>query len=189
MPWVIGKKSDESLIEISDKKPDFDLAELQSVIPTNYGGISTDYSYYSITNQEVRRIHDGDSYVLTWVSNEITDVDFTIEDNKYWLHVSADDTYILNINNPSNSTDITFEMWDSDNTAIDTSVNTSGVRIPIGTPDGIRVIRVDFSSGQAVLEFYTSKSGEWTFPAIKQGYNTMKINNQVTVEVDDDDIF
>lgn len=186
MAWIIGKKSDESVIEISNKRPDFSLEDLQDIIPTNKGGVATDYSFYQLSQTEIDRLSDGSAHSINWVSNEIDSVDFALEDSKPWAKVSCDKEYILN--DDTEIATITVEIWKTDLSEIDTSFNFPNVRIPIRTPNGNKIVRFDIVSGTATKSFKTSVSGEYKFPAVSKRYNSVRIFNQITLEVDDGDI-
>ena len=67
MAWIIGRKpiapaTEGTIVDFFRRDPDFTLGKLQSIIPTNYGGVSGDYSYYYFTGDEYDKMiqsHQG----------------------------------------------------------------------------------------------------------------------------------
>lgn len=172
MAWIIGKKSDDSLIEISIKLPDFSLEELETIIPGNYGGSASDYTFYQMDAVETERIKSGDEYDLEWDNHEITGIDFAAEDVKRWVKIYADKTEIDG--DGSDTANITLEVWKADLSAIDTNVNVTGKSLPILTPDGERIVKINISGGVASRAFKTTKAGKWIFPGRGKGYENVR---------------
>lgn len=224
MAWIIGKKSDQSIIEISNKQPDFYLDDnwidkrtgsilatqqeidacfttdvnnlkivhakffkgLNSIIPETFGGTSSDYSFLKLTSEEINRILDGAAYTIVWVDGVISSIDFSLEDGKPWAKVSSDQEFIAN--DGIDSATLTLEIWKTDLSGIDTAFQFPGVRIPIKTPDGQRTVRFDIVNGTASRVFKTTRAGTYTFPGVAKRYNSVRLFNQIKIEVDDVDI-
>lgn len=186
MAWIIGKKSDESIVEVNHKVPDFELIELQDAFVANRGGVVSDYSFLQITDTEISRIEDGETHSINWVANEIDNVDFTAEESKPWAKISSNEEYIDN--DGIDSATLTLEIWKTDLSEIDTTFQFPGVRIPIATPEGPKMVRFDIVNGTASKSFKTTKSGKYTFPGVSKRYNSVRIFNQIEIEVDDIDI-
>lgn len=186
MAWIIGKKSDESILEISNKRPDFSLQELETIIPQNKGGVSSDYSFLQLSTEEIDKILDGQSYTIKWVSNDLESIDFTLEESKPWAKVSCDKEYILN--DGVEEAALTVEIWKTDLSELDTSFQFPNVRIPIKTPNGSKIVRFDIVNGTAIKKFKTTVSGDYVFPGVSKRFNSVRIFNQIAIDVDDKDL-
>ena len=185
MAWIIGRKSDESTVEVSIKQPDFTLEQLQTVIPVNYGGVAGDYSFYQMQGTDEERIKDGWEYDLTWTAGEITDIDFTPEESKRWLKVSATKTEIDD--DGVETVDITLELWKADLSGIETAITASST-IPILTPSGERWSKASIVDGVKTKSFKTTKSGTWVFPSRAKRFRNVRVFNQVILDVIETDI-
>jgi hypothetical protein len=182
MAWIIGKKSDESVLQFSIKTPDFTLNELQQIIPNNYGGTSSDYSYLQITELEANRYSNGDVYNIIWTDNEITGIDFTPEDSKHWAKLFTSQPAIKD--DGIDYAEIKLEVWKPDLSEIATYITMLDRRVPVITPKGLSYVRLDIVNGIARANFRSTESGTYIFPSEPKRYLSLRIYNQVTVEVD-----
>ena len=182
MAWLIGRKSNSEIVEFT-KSEHWTLAKLQFAIPTNKGGVAGDYSYYEMQAVDADKVGDGWAYTPVWSSGEIIGVDFASETGKPWVKLSATKTFIAN--DGVDSTVITLEVWRPDLSQIMASVQRTAFRVSIVTPDGDRFVRINIVNGVGVATFKTTKAGAYTFPADAKRYGTMRIFNQLKIDVDD----
>lgn len=161
MAWIVGRKADHSIVEVLNKKPEWSKAELKEVIPINYGGVQGDYSYYKLSEQELNRYDDRDDYTLTWVDDDITALDFGVEDNKRRIRFTSDKKKIKG--DGVEAIVVTAEVWNAANTAIDTTYNgTMIIDIDSGRRDGLA--ELVFTSGVATKTLKTTECGKWRIP-------------------------
>ena len=186
MSWIVGKKSDESEVEILIREPEWTLAQLTAVIPVNHGGVSDDYSYYEMQGTDEVRLLDGWEHELVWTDNAITSVDFSAEENKRWLKFSIDKTEISD--DGVETVEITLELWKADLSGIETNI-TASASLAILTPAGERWTKAGVVNGVKVKNFKTTKSGAWVFPSRAKRFGNFRVFNQVTLQVNETDIF
>lgn len=184
MSWIISK--DGAFLSHGNKIPDFTLSELQEIFPAKYGGVLADYGFYELKPEENEKFLDGSSYQLLFENGNLIGIDFSPEESKPWAKVSIDKEYIKN--DGVDSAIITLEIWKPDLSGIDTEFQMLDVRAPIKTPHSTRIVHFDIVNGVAQKTFKTSISGTFIFPAVSKRYNTMRIFNQVVIEVDDGNI-
>lgn len=187
MAWLVGRKPTPptevgDLIERTAGTA-WTLAKLQASIVANFGGAVSDYCFYELADSEFAKITDGWAYDLTWANGEITGVSFTNETNKPWVKLSSSKSSIAN--DGVDSCTITLEVWKPNLSGIATAVQRSNFRVTITTPDGDRFVRINIVNGVGVATFKTTKAGPYTFPADSKRYGTMRIFNQLKVDVDD----
>jgi len=89
MKVFIARISDQQVVETVSQIPS---PGFMDAIATNYGGVAADYTYYVLSAEEEARSDNGDSYTVMWQGNTITNLDFTVEDNKFWLNTKVSDT-------------------------------------------------------------------------------------------------
>lgn len=188
MAWIIGRKpiapaTEGTIVDFFRRDPDFTLGKLQSIIPTNYGGVSGDYSYYYFTGDEYDKMIDGWAYTLIWLNGEITGVDLSNETTKPWVKLSATKSYIAN--DGIESTVITLEVWKPNLSGIATTVQRNQFRVTIETPNGIRFVRINIVNGIGTATFKTTVAGKYIFPADAKRYGTMRVFNQLIIDVDE----
>lgn len=184
MAWIIGRKSDKSIIEITGKlyENDFSLEELKDNIPINKGGTYTDYSFFRMSKDESERYSNGDSYQIVWTDDELTGISYTIEDSKPWAKLFTDKSSIMD--DGIDYATIRLEVWKPDLSELYSSLTMLDRRITIITPKGLRYVRLDIVNGIAEAKFRSTESGTYTFPAEPKRYLSMRIFNQIQVEVD-----
>ncbi len=185
--YVVGKKDDLSIVEVSGtysggNPPDSII--LANVV-ARYGGTTDDYDVYgfSDTSGDASRVMAGDEFTLVWTgtypTNTITGLDFSVEDNKLWLHVTTDITQF--IADGSDKCDVTFEMWTADNLGVDTSFNGTYL-IPLGNPVRVGYASVTFVDGVSTTKsIRTTEWGTWLFPGVRTRLNGWKIHNNIEV--------
>jgi len=185
MAWIIGQKSDESVLEISMKLPDFTLTELETIVPAKLGGVAGDYSFFHMDATDEARIKDGWDYDIVWTTNEITDIDFSPEENKRWVKFTADKTEIDD--DGVDSVEIIMEIWDKDLTGIETGISTTS-SVPILTPSGEKWTKASIVNGIRTKNFTTTKSGTWVFPSRSNRFKNVRVFNQIVLTVIETDI-
>jgi len=82
MSTIIARISDGVIVERTSTVPTPGFME---AIAINYGGVASDYAYYTLTTNEETRIDNGDAYALNWNDGVITGVNFSLENSKGWL--------------------------------------------------------------------------------------------------------
>jgi hypothetical protein len=155
-----------------------------------HGGVDADYSVYDIddTSNDADRIFKQQAvYDLEWTGDVVTGIDFTTYDSWNQMDVSASKSTIL-----ANGTDtsvITFTMYESDGTTVDTSFS-SPIDIciieytDIGKEENLT--ELDFTAGVATINFTSTNDGStWAFPKKENTdiENNLKIKNKVSIEV------
>ena len=188
MAWLIGLKpiapaTDGTLVEHIIRTPDFTLDKLRIVIPANKGGAADDYSYFQISDADSAKIMDGWAYTLTWAGGEIAGLDLSNETAKPWVKLSATKTFIAN--DGIESTVITLEVWKPNLSGIATAVQRNNFRVTIETPNGVRYVRINIINGIGTATFKTTVAGSYTFPSDPKRYGTMRIFNQLKIDVDE----
>lgn len=182
MPWLIGRKTDSQIVEFAGDSH-WTLEKIQSSIVANNGGSIGDYSFYELTKTDCDKIRDRWTYSVNWASGEITGVDFSGETGKPWVKLYATKTFIAN--DGVDSTVITLEVWKPNLSGIADNIQRTAFRVTINTPDGDRFVRINIVNGIGVATFKTTKSGPYIFPADAKRYGTMRIFNQLKIDVDD----
>ena len=180
MAYVVGKKSDESIIEIHMPSPAWSLEQTQTIFVNKFGGVVGDYSFFEMDNTDVIQVQDQWEHTVVWTANEITDIDWTPETSKRWLKVSCDKTEIEN--DGVEVAVITLEAWKADLSGIDTNLNGT-ILMPIVTPFGARSVKVAVTNGVMVKNFKTDKSGSWNFPLVNDRFANVRVFNQVSLNV------
>lgn len=183
MGWLTGRKTGQIKIETHLSRPDFTLAGLQNAIPINYGGAANDYSFYQMTAPEEVRTRNGDEFDYVWTGSDLTGMTFAPEDAKRIIKLFTDTDEIDG--DGVDVANLTLQVWQTDNSAIDTAVNVTAKPIPIGTPDGERLARITIVNGLATKAFTSTKPGLWRFPGISKRYKNVRIENQIIIEVRD----
>ncbi len=189
--YITGKKSDESLVEVHLKKPEWELDKLKYAVVQNYGGSESDYSFFQASVNDEQKMRDGWEYDLVWSGGEITDIDWTPETNKVWIKMSATKTEING--DGIDSTDITLEVWKADLSGIANNVNVTA-DLPIKTPDGNRWVKATVTNGTLTKTFKTQKSGTWAFPGKRKRFESpsgqkARVFNIILIEVDETGVF
>ena len=146
----------------------------------NYGIADNNLSlfYGAETNNNVTRIRNGDTYALVWEDGEVTGFDFSDEDAKRWVKVTASKTEILADN--TETTTITFELWKANKSGIATNITTNA-NVPILTPNGQRKVRVSLVNGVATKVFKTAIPGIWVAPSVTR-FGNVRVWEQASIE-------
>lgn len=171
LTYYVARKSDQSFIEFADNESFVDgwrkddtegagLARLKLHIPTNYGGAKDDYTYYKMSDQQVKRKEKKHSFEVVWTGDEVTALDFTSEDDKRILKAKvlgakggADKRRL--IADGVDSIFIRLELHKKDDSGI--AKGFSGNR-DVGILRGgrVRVVNVSFVDGVAERTFKTA---------------------------------
>lgn len=187
MAWIIGLKptsgSSGTFVEHISRYPDCTISDLYYVIPINYGGTSADYSYFQISSDSSNKIQKGWQYSIMWGGGIISAVDFTNEISKPWVKLSSDKSFIAN--DGIDSTVITLEVWKPNLSGIATTIQRTDFRVTILTPDGEVYVRINIVNGVGIKTFKTTKPGPYIFPSNSDRYGTMRIFNQLRIDVDE----
>jgi len=181
MSYIVGKKIDKSLVEVVMR--DVLLQQLQEAIVANKGGVVEDYSFYEMTAEDVERCRDGWSHTYVWENSNMVSIDFSSETSKPWVKVFTDKTSI--VDDGVDTATITLEFWKANLSSIQTNINLTGRRFPIFTPSGIRFVRLNVVNGVARARFRCAKAGEYVFPSELKRHGTIRVFNQVSIEVDE----
>lgn len=188
--FIVGKKSDQTILHVSGTYQPNDPSD--DVILTNvknkHGGVDSDYSILHLDNSGISalRILNGDEYDVVWSDvspdGEISDVDFTTEDNKKFVKVSIDKNEIDG--DGIDEAVLTVEIWQSDQSGIATNINTD-VSLPVITPDrkGIVYTPISIINGVGTININTTIYGRWTFPGLNKRYKNFRILNNVHLDV------
>lgn len=134
------------------------------------GGVDTDYAIYKLdsTSSDGLRIKNGDELSLHWTANEITSIDFELEEAKLWINVSVDKMIVKK--DGVDYLTVTTNMIKADGSGIDTTFNDEIV-INILTPAGIKPLLVKFTDGVCEYPFqpadHTNATGNYKIPAGK----------------------
>lgn len=83
---IIANIKSQKQVEITSVTP---TPQFLAAIAVNYGGTAADYTFYTLTAEEVIRLESGDEYALIWEGEKLLGVDFSIEDNKGWLRAEV----------------------------------------------------------------------------------------------------
>ena len=162
---IVIKKSDQSILEVSDISPPLTNTQILDAMISRYGGLSTDYSVYQTTDQAIiKKVLAGKSYNLVLdVQGNLTGLDFSVEDNKLWLNFSIDKPMILA--NELDTATLTISVRKADDSGI--KLNYQGTdNIPIAFGDRQLWLNVTFVNGVATYPIQASKawSGNYQFP-------------------------
>lgn len=82
---IIVRINDQQIVELTSAIP---TPAFMEAIAINYGGVASDYTFYTTTAEEEARIDNGDQYTLVWEVEKLLGIDFKIEDEKGWLSIS-----------------------------------------------------------------------------------------------------
>ena len=93
--FVAGRKSNHSFIEVlgqSSSMSDEWFPKIKNALAANHGGSESDFSIYTVADNSATagRISKGDVFTLIWTNDDITSLDFSAEDAKLWIQISAD---------------------------------------------------------------------------------------------------
>ncbi len=188
MFFIAARKDTQVELERGGRSLDFTndaiRVAFRSALCTNHKISDSNLSFYYVADDDssVTRVMSGDSYVLTWSAvaptGEVTGLDFSTEDAKRWVKVTASKSEILADN--SDTTTITIELWKADKSGIATTV-TANADVPVLTPNGPRKVRVSLVNGVATKSFKTAIAGDWVIPA-KTRFNNVKVLQAATIE-------
>lgn len=153
------------------------------------GGVLDDYLVYKTDDVDIKvRIFQQDSFIGTIEDNEVTGIDFSLEDNKQWVKIETDvvnNRQRLYLNGSSDELNINATIYQSDKVTIDTSFNET-VTINCITPSG-KVIPIDavFSEGTHSERFYPTDFGYYIIPEdkIHCSDGQLKVIEQLKIEV------
>jgi len=185
--FAAGNKTTQALIESASISIDLSNSSVQSsfltALSTNHGVAEADISFYYLadTDPSVTRVHNGDSWALTWSGSaptgEVSGVSFATEDAKKWLQFSANKTGVLANNKDILTVSIT--MLTANKSGTDTTFS-GDLDIPVSTPDGGTKARFVFVSGKSSKNFKFSKSGYFSAGSKMTNY---RMDNTLTVEI------
>jgi len=189
MAWVIGLKSNNSIVEVTtkDRNNDFTLNELETIIPAKFGGVKSDYTFYKLSNAQTNKLEDGEEYVIVWTGNLVTDINFNVEGNKRWIKIFTDKTSVKD--NGTNKANITIELWDKNLIGVDTSYNDNNFRLPIVFDNRIIFVRFAVVAGVANVKFNPTVAGEYIIPVERKRFDNVRVFNRIKIEVDSVSLF
>jgi hypothetical protein len=183
--WFAARKTGQELIHNQDNEPPLRRADFVSFIIENYGGAKEDYSFYRARNGDRRRLRNGDDFNLLWENNEITGINFDVEDNKRLIVCSDPNNKTFLLGDGISERVINIQVLKPDQ-ELDTSFN-GQKQLPIITPSGQKFCLCNFNNGVVTLKLKTKQSGDWIIPA--KGYrNDFKYTRPMRVRVFEVDI-
>jgi hypothetical protein len=121
MSMVIGRISDQTIVEVSGLMGNINMPSFSAAIATNYGGQASDYTIYTMSSAEQQRYENGDQYSVVWSVNVITGLDFYAEDTKRWIRLTSNKTRAAA--DGVDSIVITINVMKADQSSIDTTYN------------------------------------------------------------------
>jgi len=182
--FIAGRISNHSLVEIlgqSSNMPDEWFPKIKSALAANYGGSESDFYIYTITdNSEIAgRILKGDTFTLIWTNDAITSLDFSSEDAKLWLQISADKNSF--IADSMETILIIASILKADKSGIDTTFS-ENVDIPFSTPEGIKKYRFYFVSGVSSKLIKSDMAGKWDVPSELYRIGLLRVDTHISFE-------
>lgn len=181
--YLIIRKSDETVLERCGSKTSTDPVAIDILNNTasKYGGVVDDYTVLYVTDDtKMGRLLDGDSFDFVYDGGGIIDLDFSVEDNKKWVFVSVSKSMV--IKNGVDSTTITFEIWKSDQSEIDTTVNESNLLIPIKSPLCEMYVKSAIVNGVCSFDFVPEEYGTYIFPFVRKHFGNYRVIERVFIE-------
>lgn len=170
MFYIFGKIADHSIVEKNGVSSSVNIDQYKANIATNHGGVASDYCYYALEDSasDTKRILAGDEHTFIWENDEITGVDFSIEDNRKLFTIKTvdpDNKSVVKDTIVGDNTDaviIQTRTCLADET-LDTSINATTL-IPVTTPDNRTVyLKVTVTNGVGnEITFKTALEGIWT---------------------------
>lgn len=181
--FIAARKTGTVFLESGLRSPDLagqTLADFRAALCVNYAVTDADLSLLVLADNHAStlRAMAGDGYTLAWSGGEVTAMDFSAEDAKLILKVSASKATIMADN--ADASTVTVELWKADGSGVAVGVNTTA-DMPILTPEGGRKVRVSLVAGTASRLFKTAKPGIWLFPAVKR-FGVVRVGQSATVE-------
>jgi len=184
--WIVARKTNRSLVEIIRVRPEPILDALKFAIVANYGGTANDYAFYQTSDATIQsRIDNGDQYALIWdnmgtagdpLDDEITGVDFSVENTKRWVKVYEQTGKQFINGNGTDTATIIIEIWNSALTAIDTNITGVTKKIPIAMPVYGTVFKeATFTNGVATMPISSKIYGSWMIPSDSVRYENTRV--------------
>jgi hypothetical protein len=164
---IVGKKSDGKII-YRQGISDISISDFKAAYANTAGGSSNDYSVLQIDNTTWERLNRGDEYEPVWENEELTGVDFSIENNRKLFTirtVDPDNNSVVKdtmIGDGIDSIIIQVKTCFPDET-LDASVNATAL-IPVIVPDErIIYLKATITNGVAAdIVFKTKLEGIWS---------------------------
>lgn len=170
MLYISGRIADQVIVETTGIAGNVDMTVYKNAIATNHGGVAADYYIYTLADSstETKRIQAGDEHTFIWTNDEITGVDFSIEDNRKLFTIKTvdpDNKSIVKdtiVGDNIDSVIIQTQTCFADET-VDTSINAEAL-IPVLVPDGRTVyLKATIVNGVGnEITFKTTLEGVWT---------------------------
>jgi len=176
--YLVVRKADKTLVEqsgaYSSPMPSNNI--ILTNIVKKYGGETTDYEVYSITDDPtIERVLNGDEYSLIWNDNAVTGLDFLLEESKRLIvfrGANPNNTDELKLEIMADGVDSTliqctaYASYESDDVnEVDTDFNET-LLVPFDSPSGRRAFsKLQFVNGYAEKNFKTTEYGLWRIPS------------------------
>ncbi len=178
--FAIGDKTTEKIVYMSAT---YFSGEPGKVAALQFGSTQfkidrTKLSFYSLTEDEEKRVSNGDEYSLLWESGVISGIDFSLEDNKLQLSFSASEKVI---NNGVNESVVSCTVYTSKNKK-DTSFSGNKL-VPVKMPSG-QVVNAGFVFVDGVAEktFSSATPGRFIIPATPRRFGIFRVKESVIIE-------
>jgi hypothetical protein len=181
MFYIIGRISDQKIIEKVEISSDVSLQKYKEAIAANYGGVDSDYSVFAIDKSDpaLEKIYAGAEYEVVWDNSVISGVDFSVYDAKGSICFETDKTDILA--DGKDVCNITVKIIDA--AGDDIKGNFADIRIPVQSPLCGVTKKVDLIDGNVKFEFMTDKAGAWKFPADgTRMISNFRVKNKISIE-------
>jgi len=137
----------------------------QNAVDIN-GGVLGDYSVYGTSSDEImEKIFRGDYFVGTLDVEEVTGLDFSIEEAKEYVdfsYVGGLEEIALEVDGSFGTVSVKADVLESDGVTIDTSF-TDSLTIDMLDPEGFAVpFKIEYTSGTDTFLFQPTKFGIYT---------------------------
>jgi len=151
--YIVGKISDQSYVAktgIYRNNPP-SKNHVKSWAEKNFDVTADDCSVYAVEDVEtIDRLKKDDEFNLAWSDGVITALDFTPEDNKNWLEVTADKDTVLR--DGTDTITITAKVLLADQSGVDNNYNES-IIAQIKTPmTAEEFLQAKFTNGKCVFQ-------------------------------------
>lgn len=192
--FLVGRKADQT-----DVPSHYGLVEINGLeylvsgenafkdaIAANYGGVGSDYSVLEVVSDvDKAKINDGDEFDLVWASDEITGVDFALEDAKRIVDFVTDKDIILGNGGATNmgTANIEFIVYENDGTTPATSVTSNKV-LPVQKGRELVYARAQIVNGSGTFTITGTEGKTWAIPAVnKIDNNNIRVRTIANVTV------
>ncbi|HID93307.1 MAG TPA: hypothetical protein EYP60_04335 [bacterium (Candidatus Stahlbacteria)] len=186
--YIAGRISEHTVVEVSGfyttGNPPIQI--IQKNLVANLGGNPTDYYIFEIEDESsdmAQKVFDGQEFDAVWNGDAIVDLDFTPEESKRWLKVTANKTEV--VKDGQDEVDMTIEILKPDGVTRDTDFN-GRVRVNIGTPYTPMALRIGFKQGLATRKFKPEAFGRYRYPSTGKRFvsngDKFRVKNEIEID-------